>query len=357
MKILPVLLTATISGTAIWATPQSKPIESKPIAEAPLHAIKLPQRWPGVLNSAGSVEPTVFAWSPDGKTLATGGENSTLYFWDVKTGKRLPGLEREFISIYDIEYSPDGRYFVMGTSKLVGVSLWNARTGKLVKTFKEAYPISKGAHIFDFTFAPDGKTLYVPFLKEMQVWDVASGKLKRKIKVPGGSCSCNVVMSHDGKRVATARSLEKNSQGETVKAETIVWNLQSGKVEANWQNIGWPLAFSRDDKRLFTRMFDKANDNRIGHWFIEKNVFLPLSKGEITANGSANPFALTPDGHRLVVGHNDGTITVRNALDGGLRQTLHAGKSMVLGLSFSPDGSLLASGGPDGQLKLWHVAR
>lgn len=352
MKTLLLFLTATISGTAIWAASQLKPL-----GDTPLHAIPLPQRWPGALNSPGSVEPTVFAWSPDGKTLATGGENSTLYFWDVKTGKRLPDLERPFISIYDIEYSPDGRYFAIGTSKLVGVSLWDARTGKLVRTFKEPYPISKGAHVSGFAFAPDGNTLYVPNSKIMQVWNVASGKLVRKIKMPVESCGCHFVMSHDGKRVATAHTVEKTGKDKAKTTVLSVWNLQTGKVEAKQENIGRPLAFSLDDTRLYTRLSKGADDNRIGHWFIDKGVFRRVSSDEITASGSAHPFDLSADGKFLAVGQNDGTITVRGARHGDLLQTLRAGKTVVLGLSFSPDGSLLATGGPDGQLKLWRAAR
>lgn len=344
MKIsLLFLTTATISAT-VWAAPP-------PIENAPLHVMDAPPRY----GHQGQYQPTHFAWSPDGRTLATGAENAALYFWDVKTGKRLPGLERSLDSVYDIAYSPDGRYFAVGTSKLVGVSLWDARTGKLVKTFKEPYPLSKGGHIADFAFAPDGKTLYVANGKDTQIWDVASGKLKRKTPVPEGVCGCGWVVSPDGKRVAGAKTDWKDNGDKPSETLLYVWNLQTGKVEAKRQNIGWPLAWSNDGTRLYTRLVKGADDNRIGHWFVNKDVFRRVSRDEITANGDANPFDLSNDGKSLAVGQQDGSISVRGARHGELLQTLRADKGMITGLSFSPDGSILASGGD--KLKLWRVAR
>lgn len=333
---------AGVKATAVKAAP--------PISAAPLHTMDAPPRYGSL-----SYEPTHFAWSPDGRTLATGAENASLYFWDVQSGRRLPGLERALSSVYAIAYSPDGRLFATGTSQLVGVSLWDARSGKLVRTLKEPYPKSKGEHVFDFAFTPGGKTLYVPLDKQMQVWDVASGQLKRKVKVPGGACGCGWVLSPDGKHVAAAHATWKGQAESPSKMVLYVWNLQSGAIEHKRSNIGWPLAWSADGTRLFTRLAQGANDNRIGQWLPGSNVFRLVSRDEITANGDANPFDLSPDGRALAVGRKDGTISVRGALRGEPLQTLRADKGMVTGLSFSPDGSLFASGG--GQLKLWRVQR
>jgi WD40 repeat protein len=328
------------------------PVPSSPVVATPLHILTAPARFQS-LDQRPDYEPTHFAWSPDGRTLATGAENASLYFWDVRTGQRKAGIERALSSVYAIAYSPDGRLFATGTSQLVGVSLWDSRSGKLVRTLKEPYPRSKGQHVFDLAFAPDGKTIYVPSSKNVEVWDVASGKLRRKIKAPVASCGCGFILSKDGKRVATSQATWKKNVENPTQTILTVWNLSSGKVEHKRRNIGWPLSWSSDGSRLFTRMVQGSDDNRIGQWFVSQNFFRPVSRDEITASGDANPFDLSPDGRSLAVGQANGIVSIRGSRRGELLQTLRADKNMVSGLSFSPDGSLLATG--SGQLKLWRV--
>ena len=327
--------------------------QAAPISESPLYSLPYPQRTTGLSSDSASL----FAWSPDGKTLASGDENARLCFWDVATGTRRKVLAREFLSVYEIAYSPDGGLFAVGTSQLVGVSLWNARTGQLVRTLKEPYPLSKGAHVYNFAWMPDGKTLVASAKEELQFWDVKTGKLLRKITRPGGGCGCDVVLSHDGQRFATARTLAKNKNSEATQTEISIWNVGTGKVEAKRRDAGFPLAWSRDNTRLFTRMLDAQNDDRVGQWFIARNVFRSTSRDELTANGSGEPFTLATDGKTFALGRKDGTIRLRESRHSTLIQTLKAGKRMITGVSFSPDGTRLASGGYDGKLKIWRVAQ
>ena len=47
-------------------------------------------------------------YSPDGTTLVSGGEDSTVKIWDVATGQELQTLSGHIEDILSVSYSPDG---------------------------------------------------------------------------------------------------------------------------------------------------------------------------------------------------------------------------------------------------------
>ena len=49
------------------------------------------------------------AWSPDGRTLASGGYDSTARLWDPATGEQLAVLEGHTGRVNSVAWSPDGR--------------------------------------------------------------------------------------------------------------------------------------------------------------------------------------------------------------------------------------------------------
>ena len=54
------------------------------------------------------------AYSPDGKTLVSGGIDSTARVWDLKTGKTVQTYAEHQNTIMRIAYSPDGKKIVSG---------------------------------------------------------------------------------------------------------------------------------------------------------------------------------------------------------------------------------------------------
>jgi WD40 repeat protein len=164
--------------------------------------------------------------------------------------------------------------------------------------FRHSYPLSSAA------LSPDGKVLAAAGQggDRIQLWDVATGKPLRHIKLPNGRATFEVLFAHDGKSLATA-----GFDG------IHLWNAESGDAIRQIAPPG----------------------------------------GRIMFRGIRGGFAWSPDDKLLALGNFDGSISLFDAATGGEVRQLKVQGGNVASVAFSPDGKHLASGGHDGGLRLW----
>ena len=105
-------------------------------------------------HSTGMGDSTDVVFSPDGRTIASGGWQE-IRLWDANTGKHKGTLTGDISNnVHSTVFSPDGRT-IAGASHLA--HLWDANTRKHKKTLKR--PIYPKGPTESVIFSPDGHTL------------------------------------------------------------------------------------------------------------------------------------------------------------------------------------------------------
>ncbi|MHC5613140.1 MAG: protein kinase domain-containing protein [Nostoc sp.] len=277
------------------------------------------------------------AISPDGKTIASSGDERTIKLWNLATGKQISSLNGYSQQVNVVVISPDGKTLVSGSNDNT-IKIWNLATRKLIRTLDghsdSVHALAISADSETLVSGSDDNTI--------KIWDLATGE---QIRTLTGHTFWvrSVAISPDGLILASG-SFDK-----TIK----IWNLTKGysirTLEGNFQTVT-AVAISPDGKTLASA----SRDRTIKLWNL-------VTGREIrTLAGHANTVttvAFSADGKIIASGSRDRTIKLWNPATGEEILTLTGHTNTVTSVTFSPDGKTLVSGSEDNTIKIWRLSQ
>ncbi|MEG4211589.1 AAA-like domain-containing protein [Microcoleus sp. S13_B4] len=283
------------------------------------------------------------AFADDGKLVATASIDGTVKLWCVD-GTLHKTLKEDTGELWDLAFSPDGKLIAAGGEKTV--KLWH-KGGRFLREIKAHNGI-----VYGITWSPDGKIIASASADgTVKLWQ-PDGTLLRTLKLDG-STFWSVAFSPDGKALAAV-----NSSGAIA-----IWKPDGTLLQAidAHQALIKKVSFSADGKMLASASMDstaKLWKLDLSSTLIDTSVphssqLLRTLKGHTQALMGVS---FSPDGEIVATASLDNTVKLWNK-NGILLRTLAGHTGIVTGVSFSPDGTFLVSASHDETAILWNVQR
>ena len=286
-----------------------------------------------IFDHGGSVQSVAF--SPvDNSLVASAGGQNTIKLWDLRenTVKTLTGHKDKVNSVI---FSPDGRLLVSAsedsTLKIWDVSQWENLETREPITVRMPFPVPM------IVFHPNGQLL------------ATSGRHAKLLDIRNQTeiatfqhddWAWTIAFSSDGRFLAT-----DDGAGTTVK----VWDIQRQQMiailEGHTSDVNF-VKFSPGGRTLVT----SAWDGEVKLWSVSNWELL----GTLYRNGTA-AIDFSADGKTLASAGSE-EITLWSVASGKKLATLRGHTGWIRSVAFSSDGTILASGGEGGTVRIQNIS-
>ncbi|MBD2120436.1 NB-ARC domain-containing protein [Trichocoleus sp. FACHB-262] len=278
--------------------------------------------------------------SPNRLLASSSSQTGTIHLWQWQVDRELLSsppyktLYRENSLISNLSFSLDGQ--TIATNGEDGsIFVWDVQTGRVDRW------IAHDAPVLAVLFNPVGQTLASSSRdRTVRLWDVQTHQC------------LHVLQGHQSSMRAIAfdpqgRTLASGSYDQTIR----LWDAQTGeclRVLEGHKGGVYTLAFHPTEPILASGSFDQT----IRLWDVQSGACLRTLHGHTSI---AFTLAISPDGQTIASGSDDQTVRLWNLKTGECLHVMGGQASWIASVVFSPDGQILLSGSFDRTIKLWDV--
>jgi len=270
-------------------------------------------------NQSPFFSASAVAFSADGGSLFVGGMGIAVINVADGTQVRTFGGDTRCMVL-----SPDGKLLVSaGTFNNQPVTIWEAATGRQLRTLSEPDNTNVDIGVSSMAFSPNSRVLATASADvTIKLWDVATGTLLQTL-VGHTTAVASLAFSPDGTTLASG-TMEEGDQ-----AGVRLWTISSGPAQPTATRSTVPLERPTSIPLSALAILPE-----------NASAVKKLSALEISESGS---LAWSPDGKWLVDAGRK-----LHFLDGATYQEVRSANFQMDGLAISPDGKILAAVGYPG---------
>jgi WD40 repeat protein len=301
-------------------------------------------------NHTGKIRSV--AWSPDGKYIASAGEDKIMQVWEAATARTFLTCAGHSDWINAVAWSPDGMHIVSASSDKTA-RIWNAHTGSTVLIYN-GHSGWRGGAINAAAWSPNGIHIATASHdKTVQVWNATSGIRKPTYREYSGAVLA-LAWSPTSNRIVSSGYAAR--VGET---SVTIWDADSRETLLRYpghDSIALALAWSFDK----TRIVSSNADLQTMVWDAHDGTIRCIYHGHA---GAVWTVAWSPNSQYVASGGADATVQMWNPVTGDTVYTYRGHTATawnvtpeVRSVAWSPDGQYIASGGSDNTVvQVWRA--
>jgi WD40 repeat protein len=283
-----------------------------------------------------SGSPQSLAFSPDCRTLASGGK--IVQLWDVQEGTSMVACkdQRDTSGISDVAFNHAGTILASTDLDTDAIVLRDVPSGRILARFTGA-----GAGKDRVAFSPDDSLLAACTQENLGVWEVATGRL---IATKPTDAFGSLAFSPDGTILAVGVA-DRVMLWEVDRLENALHSRLPDLTASMRQASNWGVAFTPDGTLLAAAVSNHKRAGSVYLWSVPDGQLLAKyasSKGLVA-------LAVSPAGDVIATVHDLKSVQLWEVGSGLWTANLD---SPATCLAFSPDGRYLAAGGTN-EIRVW----